>query len=488
MRAEIMKKHLIIIFIVLLSLQVYSQPRYENLLPCKVDTVADSVLCGTYAVFENHQTKQGRRINLNVIVIPALNKDSAKPPVFFFDGGPGVAATKGASFFAQRNNPYRQNHDLVLIDVRGTGKSHPLHCQTLQDKKDLQEQFDVMYPAKSVKACFDLLSQKADLTQYTTTNIVRDVEAVRQWLGYQKIHLYGLSYGTRVAQEYMRRFSSSVESAVLHSPTSTGSRMPLFHAQFAQATLNKLFDGCSNDSLCKTYFPSLKKEFNSLMQKGKKKPFNVAYTLTDGRQVNLSVSWDAFQTKIRSLMYEPQTLRKIPSIIHQVYRGNWKPFVSLYSEKGRYNDFIAEGLYLSVSCSEDVPFITNKEARRLTKNTFMGMYRIKQQQTACANWSKGKIPDDFLQPVNSDIPVLILVGEYDPVTPVSMAKEIASYLPNSQLVVIPQMSHGFEGLSNEECFDQIALDFIEHSGKSKIKIDCVESMQPPSFEMKNTFR
>ncbi len=272
-----MKKHLIIIFIVFLSSQGYSQPHYENLQPCKVEGVADSVLCGTYAVFENHQTKQGKQINLNIIVIPALNKDSRKSPVFYFDGGPGIAATKNASFFAISNNPYQQNNDIVLVDIRGTGGSNPLHCRSLQDKKDLQDQFAVMYPAESVKACYRSLSQKADLTQYTTTNIVRDTDEVRKWLGYEKIHLFGLSYGTRVAQEYLRRFPSSVESAVLHSPTSTGSRMPLYHAQFAQAALDKLFDDCYKDALCKTYFPLLKKEFNELMRRGKKKPFNIVH-------------------------------------------------------------------------------------------------------------------------------------------------------------------------------------------------------------------
>jgi pimeloyl-ACP methyl ester carboxylesterase len=246
--------------------------------------------------------------------------------------------------------------------------------------------------------------------------------------------------------------------------------------------LDKLFNDCFNDFLCKTSFPLLKKEFNALMQAGKKKPFNIDYTMSDGSKKQLSISWDAFQTKIRSLMYQPLTLRKIPSIIHKTYQGNWKPFVSLYPEQGKYSDFFAEGLYLSISCSEDVPFITSREAKRLTNNTFMGMYRIEQQQIACANWIRGNLPNDFLQPVRSDIPVLILSGEYDPITPVSMAKEIAQYLPNNQLVVIPQMSHIFGGLSNEECFDRITLDFIEHSGKLKLNTDCVNSMQPPPYE------
>jgi pimeloyl-ACP methyl ester carboxylesterase len=479
---KVVKKLLIVLLIVFFYSQSNSQSNNKNLKSCKVEGADDSALCGTYTVFENHHTKQGRQINLNIIVIPALNKDSVKPPVFFFDGGPGIAATKGASFFAQKNNPYTQNHDVVLVDIRGTGGSNPLHCRSLQEKKDLQEQFAEMYPAKAVKDCYSELSQKADLTQYNTTNVVRDIEEVKQGLGYKKIHLFGLSYGTRVVQEYIRRFPSSVESAVLHSPTSTGSRMPLFHARFAQDTLDKLFDDCLKDSSCKNSFPLLKKEFNALMQAGKKRPFNIVHTMSDGSKKNLSISWDAFQTKIRSMMYQPRTLRKIPSIIHKVYQGNWKPFVSLYSEKGGYNDFSAEGLYLSITCSEDVPFITSGEAKRLTKNTFMGMYRIQQQQAACANWTRGNIPNDYLQPVRSDIPVLILAGEYDPVTPVSMAKEIAKYLPNSQLVVIPQMSHIFDGLSNEECFDRIAIDFIEQSGKSKLNTDCVKSMQPPPYE------
>lgn len=477
-----MKKHLIIIFIVFLSSQVYSQARYENLKPCKIEGVADSVLCGTYSVFENHRTKQGMQINLSIILIPALNKGSVKSPVFFFDGGPGIAAAKNASFFALKDNPYRQNHDVVLVDIRGTGGSNPLHCRSLQEKKDLQEQFAEVYPVKAVKDCYAELSQKADLKQYTTTNVVRDIDEVRKWLGYQKIHLFGLSYGTRVAQEYLRRFPASAESAVFHSPTSTNSKMPLFHAGFAQDTLDKLFDDCLNDSSCKTSFPLIKKEFNELMQTGKNKPFGIIYTMSDGSKKNLSITWNAFQTKLRSLMYQPRTLRKIPSIVHQAYQGNWKPFVSLYSEKGGYNDFSAEGFYLSVTCAEDVPFITSGEAKRLTKNTFMGMYRIDQQKIACDNWVRGDIPNDFLQPVRSDIPVLILAGEYDPVTPVSMAEEIARHLPNSQLIVIPQASHIFDGLSNEECFDQMVLDFIEHSGKSKINTDCVKLMQPPPYE------
>lgn len=458
---------------------------------CKIQNIKDAVLCGTYAVFENYKTKKGRKINLNIIVVPAVHKTSNQLPIFYFEGGPGLAATKNVSFFGESNNPYRQDHDIVLIDARGTGGSNPLNCFQLQYQRGIADQFNPVnppediYPEAEVKACYDSLSKNADLTQYTTTNIANDIEEVRLWLGYKKIHLFGLSYGTRLAQEYMRRFPKAVQTVVLQSPTSTGSRMPLYHAKFAQASLDKLFEDCAKDSLCKINFPFLKQEFNDLMFIGSKQNFKTFFSFSDSSTKQLSIPWDIFQTKLRTLMYDPEGLKQIPFIIHQAASGNWKPFLSLYSEKGKYGDFLAEGLYLCITCSEDVPFIKSKEVIPLTRNTFMGTYRIRQQQLACANWARGFIPNDFLQPVRSNLPVLIISGNYDPVTPVSMARNIAAFLPNSQLVVIPQMSHLFDGLSNEECFDKMVMEFITNSGKSKVDTRCITSMQPPPYKFKN---
>jgi len=485
-----MSKFISVIFFTSVFITVNGQSHYKNLKPCAVPESRDSALCGSFLVYENRITKQGRKIGLNIIVIPALNKNSNQPPIFFFDGGPGIGTTKNASWFAEKNNPYRQNNDIVLVDIRGTGGSNPLHCYELQYHKGLAEQFDEhnpsreMYPVEEVKSCYDSLSKKADLTQYTTTNIVHDMEEVRQWLDYKKIHLFGLSYGTRLAQEYMRRFPSSIETVVLQSATSAGNRMPLYHAKFAQATLEKLFTDCTVDSLCRTAYPQLRKEFNALMSSGKKQHFKTIYTFSDDTRKQLSIPWSIFHTKLRTLMYEPSGLRQIPFIIHEAYKGNWKPFLSLYSEKGNYSDFFADGLYLSITCSEDVPFIKRKEARSLTRKTFMGNYRIQQQQNACVSWTRGNIPNDLFHPVRSEIPTLILAGAWDPITPVSMARVIAQHLSKSQLVIIPTMSHGFDGLSNGECFDKIVMEFINGSGNSKVNMDCVSAMQPPSYKIK----
>jgi len=461
------------------SLKIYQKLHY-----CKLSGIADSVLCGNYPVYENRETKTGRIINLNIVVIPALHQDSVLTPIFYFEGGPGVAATNSSSFYADSSNPYRQHHDIVLVDIRGTGGSNPLNCPSLQIKKGLKDHFEEMYPKEAVKECYDSLSKIADLKQYTTTNVVKDLEDVRKWLGYGKINIYGLSYGTRVALVYMRMFPTSIESCILWSPIPTYGRMPLYHAKFAQNSLEKLFNDCKHDSTCHNTFPNIENEFNLLMKKSKDTPFTFLSTNSSGHSEQLSFSWNTFQTKLRSLMYAPMGMRQIPYIIHETYRDNLNPFIALYPKGIDTSNFIAEGLYLCITCAEDVPFINAKEIETLTKETFMGTYRIDQQKNACVQWVRGKIPNDFLNVINSNIPTLILSGEFDPITPTSMAKEIASHLSNSTLVIIPQMSHTFDGLSHSECFDDICLSFINNPVHPKLNLDCIKEMMPENYKVK----
>jgi pimeloyl-ACP methyl ester carboxylesterase len=454
---------------------------FKKLVHCKPRGANDSVLCGTIPVIENRETKKGRIIQLNVIVVPALSSDSLLPPIFDIDGGPGMADTKNVAFYADPRNPYRRHHDIVLVDVRGTGKSNGLYCPSFQDRRTWSEKFEEMYPVDKVKECYAELRQHADLTQYTTTNVVKDFEEVRKWLGYKKIDLFSLSYGTRVAQVYLKLFPSSIDKCILWSPTSIDSRMPLYHARFAQQALDKLIADCEHDSLCHTSFPDFAKEFYALKDRS---PFTVRAADSAGHVQPYTVSWDEVETKIRELTYSPAGLRSIPSLVHQLYLGNFDPFLKLYSFSPFTSKIFSEGFYLCVTCTEDVPFIRKEEIDLLTRGTFMGTYRIDQQLQACAAWTKGRVSKDFLQPAHSAVPVLVFSGGLDPVTPTSMAKEIASHLTNATLVVIPTMSHMFDGLSNIDCFDNIALSFLDQPSKRKLNLSCVQRMQPGPYKVR----
>jgi len=448
----------------------------------KPEGFADPVYEGYIDVYENRITNNGKKISLYVIIVPAVAKTN-NAPLFIIDGGPGVSATAGADFFAMKDNPYRQNRDIVIVDVRGTGKSNPLMCPSLQLKETLQQQFDEMYPVTAVKECYNQLSKQNDLTQYHTTNIVKDLEEVRIKLGYKKISLFGLSYGTRVSLQYMRMYPEAIESTVLWSPTTTYSRMPLYHAKFAQASLNMIWDDCRKDTACNKAYPLIQNEFTELMDRWKAKP--VTYELKDsaGKKQTLLIPWYAFQTKIRSLMYAPDGIRKIPYLVHEAWKENLQPFIDLFPKGKTNDDFIAEGLYLCVTCTEDVPFIQTTEIESLTTGTFMGTYRVDQQKQACANWSKGIIPGNILEPVTSSVPTLILSGSFDPVTPPSLAREIMKTLSNSQLVEIPYMSHLFDGLSNESCFDNLVIEFLAVRQKKLKSLDCIKAMMPGPYKI-----
>ncbi|HEY5917953.1 MAG TPA: alpha/beta fold hydrolase, partial [Chryseolinea sp.] len=316
--------------------------------------------------------------------------------------------------------------------------------------------------------------------QYTTTNMAIDIDHVRKWLGYEKINLFGLSFGTRLAQVYMKMFPGSVESCVLWSPTTTYSKMPIDHARFADESLNKLFKDCKDDSLCGRSFPNISDEFKALAVRAKENPFTYTTKTADGKLKVITIPWYAFHTKLRSLMYSPSGLRRLPFIIHESNAGNWEPFISLFPAGSTYDDFIAEGLYLCVTCTEDVPFISKEDIISLTKGTFMGDYRVAQQQQACANWTKGTVPDDYFEPLTSNIPTLIFSGYFDPVTPPSVAGQIIQTLPNSYLITIPGMSHMFDGLANPECFDRVVFDFYNNP-TVKPDIECTNGMVPGKY-------
>ena len=196
--------------------------------PCKLPGINEELLCGKLTVFENRETRSGRTIDLNVVVLPALDSTSKEEPLFHLEGGPGVAATGAADFYAKEGKEYRRHRDVVLVDQRGTGKSNPLTAAART--RSPQDYLTEMYPVEYVKNLRQALEQRADLTQYTTSIAMDDLDDVRAWLGYDRINLFGLSYGTRAVLVYMRQHPDRVRSAILMGVAPTYLKMPLYHA------------------------------------------------------------------------------------------------------------------------------------------------------------------------------------------------------------------------------------------------------------------
>jgi pimeloyl-ACP methyl ester carboxylesterase len=384
---------------------------------CRLPGIEEELLCGKLTVFENRETRTGRTIDLNVVVAPSLDGARQDGPLFELDGGPGEAATGAARFYTGPGREYRRHRDVVLVDQRGTGNSNPLAApaQTAVPQDYLSE----MFPVDFVNRMRQAFEPRADLTQYTTAIAMDDLDDVRAWLGYEQINLLGVSYGTRAALVYLRQHPTRVRSAILIGVAPTDLKMPSRHARYAKRALDLLLAECAADTACHQAFPQIERDWEAALARLGPEPARVPYPPGDkSAAVTVEIQRDVFAEKIRQRMYSRENASRIPLIIHHAAQGDFGPFLkeTIPADLSE-QDGLADGLYLSVTCAEDVPFIDLEETAKANAGNPFGNYRVEQQTRACGMWPRGKIPDDYHAPVRSNVPVLILSGNVDPVTP-----------------------------------------------------------------------
>jgi len=452
---------------------------FSRLRPCRLAGIDEELFCGKLTVFENRQTRIGRTIDLNVVVLPAFDPKNKAEPLFDLAGGPGVAATSRAIFYATEGREYRRKHDIVLVDQRGTGQSNPLTAEP--KKKTPRDYLTEMYPVDYVKVLRRTLERHADLTQYTTSIAMDDLDEVRSWLGYERINLLGLSYGSRAALVYMRQHPERVRCAIIVGVAPTYLTIPLYHSQAAARAMELLLQECERNSTCRQAFPQIRLDWQNVLAQLGREPARVLYSPTDkGGPVTVEIQRDIFAEKVRTWMYGRDKARRIPFIVHQAAQGDFAPFLREAISQS-ISDSIADGMYLSVTCAEDIPFIDQAEAAKLNEGNPFGNYRVFQQTRACSVWPQGKIPADYHDPVSSNIPVLIFSGSMDPVTPPQRGDEVAKYLPNSRHVIISQAGHGAHGLSDQGCVDRIIIELMDKKSARDLDTSCVERMAAPPF-------
>ncbi|MBD0370004.1 MAG: alpha/beta fold hydrolase [Pyrinomonadaceae bacterium] len=461
------------------AVQADSPPR-PFLSPCRTSEITSRAWCGKYEVFEDRVSRRGRRIALNMVILPALAEKPAADPVFFFAGGPGQGAASLAGLIG--DGPLaniRRERDLVFLDQRGTGESNPLTCNFYSDDSNLRGYFEEMFPVEQVRACRERLERVADLKQYTTNIATDDLDEVREALGYEKINLYGGSYGTTVALVYLRRYRAHVRSVVLAGVAPTDLKLPLPFAKGAQYALEHLMEDCAVDATCRAAFPKLREEFRAVLDRLAKGPVSVElinpFTKKPER-VNLARG--PFAERLRMMLYDRGPASLVPLLIHRAYQGDFKPFIlaALPQARGIYQS-LSLGMYFSVTCSESVPFITEDEVKKETRATFLSDYRVRVHQSACREWVKAAVPKQFISAVESNAPVLLLSGEVDPASPHWLGAEVARRLPNGLQVTIPYGGHGYFSA----CISKFVAEFISKGSARGLNTSCLSGVRRPPF-------
>jgi len=445
---------------------------------CALGMYGSDALCGTYEVWEDRTANSGRRIALNVVVLLARSATPAPDPVFWLHGGPGAAATdlaRGGSGGLLGN--LRDTRDLVYVDQRGTGGSNPLYCDFNDDPNDLPSFFGELFPQERVRACRQKLEKIANLKLYTTPIAMDDLNDVREALGYDKINLAGGSYGTFAAEIFMRQHPEHIRTVFLAGVAPPNIKQPLLFPRAAQLALDETFKDCAADANCHKSFPDIEREFVAVLRRFDNGPVSVE--MVDPRtrgHVQIRLFRGNFVERLRLGLYTTHSARLVPYVIHRAYESDYAPFEALAINSGIAGG-LARGMYMTVTCSEGVPFITEEDIARETINTFVGDYRVRVHVEACKEWPRGDIPKDYTELVKSDLPLLMISGEADGASPPWYGEAAMKNFPNGRQVKIPHYGHQTDG----PCVAGVFKAFVEKGSAEGIDTSCATRTQRPPF-------
>jgi pimeloyl-ACP methyl ester carboxylesterase len=447
---------------------------------CRLPGVDSQARCGRYEVWEDRAAKAGRKLSLHVAVLPALAARPEPDPLFILAGGPGQSASGVARLLAPALERVRRKRDLVFVDQRGTGRSAPLECDLEPTQASLTLRLRADLDEAAVQRCAQALSATHDLRHYGTAVAMEDLDEVRAALGYGKINLWGASYGTRAALVYLRRHPARVRVAILDGVAPLSLVLPKDMAKDGDRALRLLFSACAEDDACDAAWPRLGARFDALMDRLAQAPARVeAPHPVTGETETVEVDRDAFARILRVLLYQPEATSLVPLTIDRAEKGDFRPFLaqSEWVSSGFSKD-VAVGMFLSVVCTEDAPYLEEAELRRAAEGTFLGPGFALDVLRSCRAWPKGKVPDGFREPVRSEVPVLLLSGELDPVTPPRWAEEARAHLPNARHLVLPATGHGTLG---NACVRRLIERFVEQGTTAAMPGSCDEVARPPFF-------
>ena len=437
--------------------------------------------CTTVQVPENPDKPEGRILTLRVAKIPAVSPNPEPDPLFVLAGGPGQSATQVGPQLLPFLSGINEKRDIILVDQRGTGGSNLLQCDP-PDDDSLKNLFVVKDTTQDAQDCLKTLKEKADLRYYTTPFAVDDLDAVRAALGYSSINLWGGSYGTRAALEYLRRHEDRVRTVVLDGVAPVGMRLPLNVAQDGTKAMESVFDTCESLPSCQEAFPDLRSRTSQWLT-SLETPVDIALNNPrTGKKETVTLTAMGIAQTIQSVLYVSELVALLPLALHKAVYGDLSTMATLALTMGEGQEGLAVGMHLSVVCAEDVQFIKDVDAQAASKESRVARGMLEEYRSKCAFWPTGILPDDFLTPVASDKPVLLLSGEFDPVTAPRWAEKASETLSNSLQVVVPGTGHG---TTPRGCVPKVIAAFVESGTLDGIDTKCVELLGRSPFFVSN---
>lgn len=449
--------------------------------PCKLgDERAKnrpSAQCGSFTVPEDYRDPDGKTISLRVARIPAKDQEPKPDAVTFLAGGPGQAATEAYPQLAGAFAEINAERDILLVDQRGTGGSNKLNC-TVGSGDPFEEFSGDMDFTAHARECLQQMS--GDTRFYNTYVAVRDLEELRNALGYSQLNLVGVSYGTRAALTYMRQYPDSVRSAILDGVAPLQIALGFDHADNLDRALDAIFALCAADTTCFDRFGDVGTKLDDLMQRlGETSTTLRVASPRSGKAREIPMDRNILRVAVRLFAYTPETVSLLPLLIDDAWQsgsfGRIAAQALMVMED--LSDALARGMELSVMCAEDVPFY-RAENHSAEEATLLGRVIVDGSIDQCKVWPVGEIPDNSKAPLESSIPTLLLSGELDPVTPPAFGEMAARSLSRSLHLVAPGQGHN---VLPRGCAATLAARFIADGNVDGLDASCIERLGPAPF-------
>jgi pimeloyl-ACP methyl ester carboxylesterase len=470
--------------------------------------------CGFVRVPENRAEPDDGSIKVAAAVVHATSPDPEADPIVFLDGGPSFGAISpfaldlyfaGADFAADR--------DIILVDTRGTGFSTPrLGCPELD-----QANVDAFYAGtfinsralpiyqRALARCRDRLTAAGvDVAAYNTAESAADLEALRSALGVQRWNLLAISADGVLGLTYMRMFPSGIRSAIIDSGISTQTLWGLDYERGLVEELERMFAGCRANAACNARYPGIRRAFYALVERLNARPITLAFPDFQPSPVRLRL--DGVNVFVDALYSIFPGDREFPEQIHRLLNGIWREthggLVAIWRDNvgtgpvvvEHVNDFVAQGKSMSYICRDELAFLTRGDLRRAARDLppFAPRYLAQGYDlidgftypfspAGCDVWDVGRAKRVQFKPVSSDIPTLVLAGEFDTGVPPYVVRQIPPTLPRSTYVEVPASAHLQLASYNigSDCARAIATEFLARPWRAP-DTSCVDSL--PEFD------
>jgi pimeloyl-ACP methyl ester carboxylesterase len=408
-------------------------------------------------------------------VIPAANGHARPDPIVPLLGGPGESAIDSAEWSVHRLEPMLNDQDLLLVDQRGTGHSGALRCHFFSPD-DPAESLQNLFPTARVESCAKDLAKHADLMQYSYQRFADDLEKVRRTLSYGQLDLFAGSYGTRAAQVFVRAYPSSVRTIYLGSVVPIDIAIPLPDAIAAQSTMERTFADCESDVACRSAFPHLRDEFSLIVER---LAAGRVFVQVPGHAGRVALNQGRVAEWFRSLLYRPSSAARLPWLIDEANKGDWGPIVNGILEDARDADNdLSLGLLLSITCRDDVPFVREQEVGAATRNTFLGEWRLRQQQAACKVWPHSVAPASDRRPIHTQIPTMFVSGDSDGGTPLWFTEHSAPGFQNRIEVTMKNRGH----TEWAPCIETLYARFLNQASVQASDASACSHLSRPPFK------